>query len=36
MILLVKVVNLDELLKAYGLTAEDIVNKVKEAITLKR
>ena len=26
----------DELLKAYNLTAEDIVNKVKEAITLKR
>ena len=25
----------DELLKAYNLTAEDIVNKVKEAITLK-
>ena len=26
----------DELLKAYNLTAEDIVNKVKEAITLKK
>ncbi len=26
----------DELLKAYNLTAQDIVNKVKEAITLKK
>ena len=26
----------DELLKAYNLTAQDIVNKVKDAITLKK
>ena len=26
----------EELLKAYGLTAQDIVNKVKEAIALKK